>query len=262
MSNQLKIFDSHCHLDFPVFDDVRDALIEKAKNAGVCGILIPGVEQKNWRCIRQITARYPLCHTALGLHPMFVENHQKSHLHDLELALSVGPIAAVGEIGLDFYKPIKNQQLQREYFDAQVLIAKEAELPVLLHVRKAHDEVLRTLKFHHFESGGVVHAFNGNESQAQKYIDLGFKLGFGGTMTYPRAVKLRQLASQLPLSSIVLETDAPDMPPITCKKGFNTPLHLFDNFNSLVSLRDEPALAIAEQTTQNICSVINLDKCV
>ena len=259
MSPKFTLFDSHCHLDLPPFEGKVDALVEKCTGTGIGGILIPGVTREGWRRIRQITARLPICHTALGLHPMFIEKHDESHLHDLEMALSVGPIAAIGEIGLDYYNSDVNREEQLKYFKAQVDIAKEAQLPVILHVRKAHDEVLQILKNSHFQYGGICHAFNGSENQAERYIGLGFKLGFGGAMTFPRAAKLRKLATTLPLDAIVLETDAPDMPPVTCRQKYNTPLHLFDNFRTLIELRSELPTIIAAQTTENVRSVLNLE---
>ncbi|TQV86466.1 TatD family hydrolase [Aliikangiella coralliicola] len=259
MPNQVKLFDSHCHLDMPQFKGKVSTLVEKCEETGIGGILIPGVTREGWLRIRQITARVEICHTALGLHPMFIDQHEETHLHDLEMALSVGPIAAIGEIGLDYYKAGVNRDLQLRYFTAQVDIAKDARLPIVLHVRKAHDQVLQILKKSHFALGGIVHAFNGSENQAERYVELGFKLGFGGAMTFPRAAKLHKLAKNLPLESIVLETDAPDMKPVTCKQAYNTPLHLFDNFRSLISMREEPAAVIAKQTTQNVHTVLNLD---
>ena len=259
MPGSYKLFDSHCHIDFPQFESKLDTLLAKSIEAGIGGILIPGVKREGWRRIRQITARSQICHTALGLHPMYVKHHKETHLHDLEMALSVGPIAAIGEIGLDYYESDTNRDEQMMYFKAQVDIAKEAKLPVVMHVRKAHDQVLQVLKQANFAEGGIVHAFNGSENQAERYIDMGFKLGFGGAMTFPRAAKLRRMATILPLESIVLETDAPDMPPVTCKSKFNTPLHLFDNFRTLVELRDEPSREIAIQTTANAVSVLHFD---
>jgi len=259
MSNKITLFDTHCHLDFPEFDSNRKKMISVAEEAGISGILIPGVKRDGWRNIRQITATYPICHSALGLHPMFVDEHEDKDLHDLEMALSVGPIAAIGEIGLDFYKSGSNRSLQTHFVSAQVSIAKSAELPVVLHVRKAHDEMLKVLSLQDFKFGGIVHAFNGSEYQAERYCDMGFKLGFGGAMTFPRAAKLHRLATNLPLESIVLETDAPDMPPVTCRQSHNTPLHLFDNFRSLVTLRDDPAHEIADQTTRNALDVLNIE---
>jgi len=258
MTNKISLFDTHCHLDFPQFATHLDIIVAKAEETGISGILIPGVKRAGWRAIRQITATHSICFTALGLHPLFVEQHQQSDLHDLEMAMSVGPIAAVGEIGLDYYNQGTNRHSQMEFFKGQVAIAKSAALPLVLHVRKAHDEMIKTLSQLKFTEGGIVHAFNGSEHQANKYIDLGFKLGFGGAMTYPRAAKLHKLASSLPLESIVLETDAPDMPPVTCKKSFNTPLHLFDNFRSMMTLREESAGQIAMQTTINAHSALKL----
>jgi TatD DNase family protein len=259
MPNTIRLFDSHCHIDLPQFKGKVDLMIDKCMETGIGGILVPGVKREGWRRIRQICARKEICHSALGLHPMYVEEHQESHLHDLEMALSVGPIAAIGEIGLDYYNSGSNRELQLMYFKAQIDIAKEANLPIVLHVRKAHDEVLHILKTAHFSFGGIVHAFNGSESQAERYINLGFKLGFGGAMTFPRAAKLHKLATNLPLESIVVETDAPDIPPITFKGSYNTPLHMIDNFKTLFALRSEPAAVIATQTTQNVLSVLNLD---
>lgn len=258
MTNKISLFDTHCHLDCPQFSSNLKKLILKAEEAGISGILIPGVKRDGWRAIRQITATYTVCHTALGLHPMFVEQHSKNHLHDLEMALSVGPIAAIGEIGLDFYNAHSNRSMQLHFLTSQVSIAKTAKLPIVLHVRKAHDEMLKVLSQMKFKTGGIVHAFNGSEHQAQKYIELGFKLGFGGAMTYPRAAKLHRLAATLPLESLVIETDAPDMPPVTCQQDYNTPLHLFDNFRSLVTLRTESAAQIAMQTTINAHAALNL----
>ncbi|WP_196138439.1 TatD family hydrolase [Aliikangiella sp. G2MR2-5] len=259
MSTQITLFDSHCHLDFPIFDGKLDAIVEKCGQVGIGGILIPGVNRDGWRRIRQITARLPICHTALGLHPMYIDSHQEQHLHDLEMALSVGPIAAIGEIGLDFYEGRKSEKKQLQFFQAQIDIAKTARLPVILHVRKAHDQVLQILNQSHFAFGGFVHAFNGSENQAERYTHLGFKLGFGGAMTYPRAAKIRKLASSLPIESIVLETDAPDMPPITCKQKHNTPFHLIDILKCMAELRGENVAQIARQTTRNVHSVLNLD---
>jgi TatD DNase family protein len=259
MDNKITLFDTHCHLDFPQFSGNVDKLIAKAEEVGISGILIPGVKREGWRAIRQITATHGICHTALGLHPLFVDHHKKSHLHDLEMALSVGPIAAIGEIGLDYYHADSNRMMQTHFAVAQVSIAKAAQLPVVLHVRKAHDEMLKILTQLEFKEGGICHAFNGSEHQAQKYSDLGFKLGFGGAMTYPRAAKLHRLAANLPIESIVLETDAPDMPPLTCKQEHNTPLHLFDNFRSIVTLRNESAATVAKQTTVNAHAALKLD---
>ncbi|NVK22344.1 MAG: TatD family hydrolase [Kangiellaceae bacterium] len=255
---EIKLFDTHCHLDFPEFDRDRDALLEKMRKVGIENVLIPGVTKEKWRFIRQLSALKLGVHAAVGLHPMYLKEHKKEHLHDLELAVAIKPLAAIGEIGLDFYNKDFDRKVQIALFKAQLEIAKSSKLPLILHVRKAHEDVLLYLKTLHFEHGGIVHAFNGSKEQAKRYADFGFKLGFGGAMTYDNAVKLRELAASLPLQDIVLETDAPDMKPSTCKKEFNTPLHLFDNFNVLVELREESANDIAQATTANAKVVLGL----
>ena len=259
MTHKISLFDTHCHLDFPQLAEKLDFYLSKSEEAGISGILIPGVKKEGWRTIRQITAKYPICHSALGLHPFFVKEHKESDLHDLEMALSVGPISAIGEFGLDYQESKINSSQQVKLAKAQISIAISADLPVVLHVRKAHDEMIKILRQQKYKGGGIVHAFNGSEHQAHKYIEMGMKLGFGGAMTFTRAAKLHRLARNLPLDCIVLETDAPDMPPATCKSPHNTPLHLFDNFRSLITLRNESAVEIAEQTTTNAIEALKLD---
>lgn len=254
----IRLFDSHCHLDFPVFDNDRDAIFEQMRKVGIEGVLIPGVRKDNWRFIRQLAAIKPSVHVALGLHPMFLQEHRKEHIHDLELAAGVKPLAAIGEIGLDFYEKSLDRNVQISLFKAQLEIAKSCQLPVVLHVRKAHEDVLLYLKTMKFQEGGIVHAFNGSMQQAERYRELGFKLGFGGAMTHERAVKLRGLAQKLPLTDIVLETDAPDMLPANCDKEHNSPLLIFNNFNTLVSLREESGEEIARQTTANSRQILRV----
>ncbi len=252
------LFDTHCHFNVSDFDTDRESLLQLSQRVGVKGILMPGTTKESWRKIRQLTSLHKGLYAALGLHPLFVEYHKKSDIRSLELAIAIPPISAVGEIGLDFYVRELDRQKQITLFRTQLQIANIAHLPVILHVRKAHDEVLKHLRINNFRFGGFVHAFNGSEEQAKRYIDLGFKLGFGGAMTYPRAVKLRALATRLPLSALVLETDAPDMKPITCQSARNTPIHLVDNFRSLCELRSELPSKIALQTTENACQILDV----
>jgi TatD DNase family protein len=164
----------------------------------------------------------------------------------------------VGEIGLDFQEGRADQALQEKFFHRQLQMAKDAGLPVILHVRKAHEEVLKQLRILNFSHGGVVHAYSGDLNQAKRYAEHGFKLGIGGTITYQRAARVRALVSELPLEQIVLETDAPDMPPATCKSKRNTPLHIFDNFRALCSIRTESPAQIAKQTTENALQVFKI----
>ena len=209
---QINLIDTHCHIDFADFDDDRDQVIQAAVEAHVNDIIVPAVTYESWQRTTSICEQYPQCHLALGLHPMFIDEHQPQHLTALNGAIENHSPIAVGEIGLDFYLP--DQQLNREkqmlFFTKQLIIAKQHELPVIIHNRKAHDECLQVLQKQNLK-GGIIHAFNGSIQQAKKYIELGFLLGFGGMLTYERSRKLRTLLKALPLDSIVLETDAPDM---------------------------------------------------
>lgn len=255
---EFKLFDSHCHLDFAEFDRDREALLKQMEKVGIDGVLIPGVTKDKWRFIRQLNALHKNVYAAVGLHPMFLKEHKKKHIHDLELAAAMKPLWAIGEIGLDYYEKGLDRKLQIALFKAQVEIAKSCKLPIVLHVRKAHEDILLYLKTMHFSEGGIVHAFNGSAEQAKRYADLGFKLGFGGAFTYPTATKLRELAASLPLENLVLETDAPDMKPVTCTKSHNTPLYLFDNFNELCKLRPESPKDIANMTRDNSRKVLRI----
>jgi len=254
----LELFDTHCHLDFPVFDKDRKMLIDKSLENDIKNILLPAVKKDDWRVLRMHVALNQCLHAALGLHPMFIDEHTDKHLEDLEKALNLPPVKAVGEIGLDFYERDADKAKQENFFRAQLKLAKQKKFPVILHVRKAHDEVLKHMRLMQFDEGGIVHAFNGSLQHAKSYIAKGFKLGFGGTMTFERSVKIRELAKMLPLEAIVLETDAPDMVPSTSSSKRNTPVHLLDNFRALCQLRDETPEQIAEITTHNAKSVLRM----
>ncbi len=255
----MELFDTHCHLENSVFDKDREFLLEKSQENGISHILIPGTIKDGWRLIRMHVALNPCLHAALGLHPMFMETHTEQHLHDLELALKLPPVNAVGEIGLDFYNKNIDKQKQEDFFRAQVKIAKYNQLPIILHVRKAHEIVLKYIKLLQFDQGGIVHAFSGNLKQAREYVAKGFKLGFGGTITFERSVKIREMVKLLPLDSIVLETDAPDMVPSTSGFKRNTPVHLLDNFRALCALRSESPEEIALTTTNNAKSILKIN---
>ncbi len=256
---EIQLFDSITHLDDSVFDKERDTLIDRLPKVGIDGVLIAGITQDKWRFIRQLAALKKNVYSAIGLHPSFLEQHSKKNLHDLELAVGVKPLWAIGEIGLDYYESNVNRKAQIDLFSAQIQIAKAAKLPVILHVRKAHEDVLIYLKALNFHEGGIVHAFNGSLQQGMRYIEMGFKLSFGGAMTYPNAVRLRKLAEELPLDSIVLETNSPDMKPYNSKKAYNTPLHLFDVYNELCKIRPESSSDIARITCQNSKTVLRIN---
>ena len=254
----LELFDTICHLDFPAFDRDRKLIIQKANKVGVNHIMVPATKKDDWRLLRMHVAQNRSLYAALGLHPMMIEEHKESHLEDLDKALSLPPVNAVGEIGLDFYESREFRDKQELFFRSQLKLAIKHELPVILHVRKAHNEVLKHLEMLHFQQGGIVHAFSGSLELAKQYIAQGMKLGFGGTMTYPRSVKIREMVKMLPLESIVLETDAPDMIPATSQAERNTPIHLLDIFRVFCELRDESPQVLAEATTRNAKQVFKI----
>ena len=252
----MNIIDTHCHLDVADFDLDRDEVINRCRTAGVSKIIIPAIESKTWDKLLALCKTENGLYPALGLHPVFIEQHQPDDIKQLEQLLETARPVAIGEIGLDFYIKELDQQQQTDLFEAQLQIAKKHDLPVILHVRKAHDQVLQLLKKVKVK-GGFCHAFNGNLQQANKYIELGFKLGFGGTLTYENAHKIHKLAKELPLDSIVLETDAPDMVVNSHRGERNSPEYITDCLNSLAKIRNEDVALIAKQTTQNANDVIN-----
>ncbi|WP_034349151.1 TatD family hydrolase [Comamonas testosteroni] len=207
--------DTHCHLDAPEFAPDRDAVRAAAQAAGVTHLVIPAVQRSHWQDVIALAHRHGDSY-ALGIHPLYTPGAQDSDIAALRELLSQQRsdphLVAVGEIGLDFFVPGLDEQRQIWFYEQQIRLAREFELPVILHVRKSSDRLLKTLRQHRV-AGGIAHAFNGSAQQAQAFIDLGFKLGFGGAITYERALKLRELAACLPLEALVLETDAPDIPP-------------------------------------------------
>lgn len=253
----IHLIDSHCHLDFQQFKIDREAILLRCANLGVIDIVVPGVAADNWHNLIDICSESEILHPALGLHPQFMDEHKAEHLEQLkDLIDSVHPIA-IGEIGLDFYLPNHNKQAQIDLFTKQLNLAQSAQLPVLLHVRKAHDQTISLLKKYPVV-GGIVHAFNGSLQQAEHYQNLGFTFGIGGAITHVKATRLRALFNQLPLSSIVLETDAPDMPLAEMKQQRNTPENIPLILSSLASIRSESIQDIARITTHNAKRILNI----
>lgn len=207
--------DTHCHLDAAEFAPDRDAVRAAAQAAGVTHLVIPAVQRSHWQEVMVLAHRYGDSY-ALGIHPLYTPGAQESDIAALRELLGQQKgdphLVAVGEIGLDFFVPGLDAQRQIWFYEQQIQLAREFDLPVLLHVRKSSDRLLKTLRQYRV-AGGIAHAFNGSAQQAQAFMDLGFKLGFGGAITYDRALKLRELAASLPLEALVLETDAPDIPP-------------------------------------------------
>ena len=207
--------DTHCHLDAAEFDPDRDGIVAAARAAGVATIVLPAVDAGNFDRVRELAHRHALVY-ALGIHPMCTGAAGDADLALLRARLEAHRddprLVAVGEIGLDHFVAGLDPERQARIFAAQLALAQEFELPVLLHVRRAVDSVLKQLRTRPVQ-GGIAHAFNGSEQQAGAFVELGFKLGFGGALTFDRALRIRRVAAAVPLAAIVMETDAPDIAP-------------------------------------------------
>ena len=254
----MELVDTHCHLDIEAFDADRGQVLERARERGVRRLLVPAVDATHWDGLLQLCGSDNYLYPALGLHPVFLQTHTSGDIASLESAVEKHRPIAVGEIGLDYFVHELDRAKQQTLFEAQLEIARKASLPVILHVRKAHDQVLSTLRRIPVR-GGTVHAFNGSLQQAQQYIDMGFKLGFGGMLTYTRSRKIRQLAADLPVDALVLETDAPDMTVSAHQGERNSPEYLPDCLQALAEVRNAEPDELARQTTRNACSVFSLE---
>lgn len=236
------LIDTHCHLDAAEFDADRVSILASARAAGVGGFLVPAVGAADFDAVAALSRDNPDCRHAFGIHPMYVGQAGPDDLERLHARLVEGSAVAVGEVGLDGFVPDGDLPLQMRYFEAQLRLARDFDLPVVLHIRRAQDDILKFLRRIPVP-GGIAHAFNGSRQQADAFIKLGFRLGFGGAMTYPGSKRIRELAATLPLEAIVLETDAPDIPPAWCGGGRNDPANLARFAMELAALR---GLAVEE----------------
>lgn len=261
--------DTHCHLDAPEFDADRRTVRREAAAQGVVHCVIPAVERSNWDAVRLLAHQHGDSY-ALGIHPLYTGRAADGDLALLQEMLAqhhADPgLVAIGEIGLDYFVPGLDPARQERFYRAQLQLARRFDLPVILHVRRSADKLLKGLREIPVQ-GGIAHAFNGSLQQAQMFIDMGFKLGFGGAMTYDRALQLRRLAAELPLDALVLETDAPDIPPHWLytpaaqraeglSQGRNAPAELPRIAEVLAQLRGQPLPALAQATTANACAAL------
>jgi len=262
----MALIDTHCHLDAAEFDADRESVIQDALNNNIKMMVVPAVHRSNFVAVTTLAQTHSCCAHALGIHPMYVATSREEDLAFLEQEVanqmqSKHPPVAIGEIGLDYFIADYDKALQEHYFVEQLKIAKQYDLPVILHVRRAIDDILKHLRQYKVR-GGIAHAFNGSRQQAHAFIELGFKLGFGGALTYPRALKIRDLVSTLPLSAILLETDAPDIPPEWLEnERRNTPNQLLKIAQLIASLRHINHAQVTEITTNNALEILpNLAK--
>ncbi|WP_298824401.1 TatD family hydrolase [uncultured Piscinibacter sp.] len=260
--------DSHCHLDAPEFDVDRDAVLARARAAGVAQLVLPAVEVANFAAVRDLAHAHGLAY-ALGIHPLFVHRAADTDLDRLDAALAAARddrrLVAVGEIGLDHFVPGLDRERQERFYAEQLKLARRHGLPVILHVRRSADGLLKQLRRIEV-AGGIAHAFNGSAQQAQAFVGLGFRLGFGGAATFERALQIRELARSLPLEALVVETDAPDIPPhwlyrtaaqrAAGEAGRNEPAELPRIGAVLAALRGLPAEEFARATSANALAAL------
>ena len=256
--------DSHCHLDAPEFDADRARVVQAARDVGVHQMVIPAVQAAHFDAVRGLAHAHGLAY-ALGIHPLYVDAAAESdldHLRDALAAQRDDPrLVSVGEIGLDHFVPGLDRERQQRFYLAQLKLARDAGLPVILHVRRSADALLAGLRRVQVV-GGIAHAFNGSAVQAGHFVERGFRLGFGGALTFDRALQIRQLAASLPDTAVVLETDAPDIPPHWLYRtaaeraagltSRNTPAELPRIAHTLAELRGWTLAQTAQITAANV----------
>ncbi|CAI0985866.1 Uncharacterized deoxyribonuclease YjjV [Serratia quinivorans] len=252
--------DTHCHFDFPPFSDHEPESLALAEQAGVRRIIVPTVTADRFVRVLKLARDYPPLFAALGLHPLYIAKHHEPELEQLAGFLASQPpkLVAVGEIGLDLYMENPQFERQQRVLTAQLKLAKQYDLPVILHSRRSHDQLAAMLRRTEVPRRGVVHGFAGSLSQAQAFIRLGYYIGVGGTISYERAQKTRNVMAQLPLTSLLLETDAPDMPLAGYQGQPNRPERAVEVFHTLCQLRCESPIEIAAHLQHNTHALFTL----
>jgi TatD DNase family protein len=244
------LIDSHCHLDAAEFDRDRNDVIDRARAAGVRGQIVPAVDAAGWPKLRDVCQRDAGLIAAYGLHPICLASHRPEHLDELREWIRRERPLAIGECGLDFYLEDLDRDAQQFYFRGQLEIAREFDLPLVVHARHAVEAVIVAVK----SVGGlrgVVHSFAGSPEQARQLAKLDFMIGLGGPVTYPRANRLRKLAATVPIEQLLLETDAPDQPDADHRGQRNEPARIVNVLHAIAGLRGEDPADIAAATTRN-----------
>lgn len=256
------LIDSHCHIDFAQFDHDRGAILERCRKQGMRALVVPGATLEQWPALQSTVERftdpaYPRLLPAYGLHPCFMDAHSSGDVDELDAWLHQGAVA-VGEIGLDRFHDSSNLDRQLKLFKDQLSVARSHHLPILVHARKTQDLVLKLVKESGLQSGGIMHAFSGSLQQAQRAVDLGFKIGFGGAGTYDRANRIRAILRALPQHAIVFETDAPDIAPSFAMGDRNSPENLFRIVEILAEVRQEPVDQLWSYSSKNLQELLKI----
>jgi TatD DNase family protein len=261
--SNLVLFDTHCHFDFAPFSENYAQHLQHCRDAGVAFVLIPTIGTKNWSSAATLASEFPTqVYFSLGFHPYFLTQlptQQEWHRFELALQSRDPRCVAVGECGLDWHIDV-DTQIQRQVMQRQIDLASHFQLPLILHCRKSHSDLMHLLKKSKFQYGGIIHGFSGSVQQALAWIALGFKIGVGGVITYPRASKTRRTIQELPIEALVLETDAPDMPLHGYQGQPNHPQRLPLILKALAALRAVNEQELAPQLLQNSLEALRLDK--
>lgn len=244
------LVDSHAHLDAPEFDADRDAVLARARAAGVMRQIVPAVNAAGWPKLRDLCATEAGLLPAYGLHPMYLDDHREAHLAELRMWIERERPVAVGECGLDFFVEGLDAERQALFFDGQLRLARDFDLPVVVHARRAVDAVLAAIR-RFGPLRGVIHSYPGSADQAKRLFDLDFLVGIGGPVTYERANRLRTLAATLPIECLLLETDAPDQPDSDHRGQRNEPARLVRVLDAVAELRGMTPVELAAATTAN-----------
>lgn len=258
LANSFKFTDTHCHLDFDELTVDLEALIADCAQHRVLRIIAPAISPKNWPAILNLASTHPQVRIdkALGIHPWFLNDLSTNDLDALAKLIEKNStqLIAVGETGIDgtIAKQQNNLNKQIKFFEFQLALAKEHHKPIIVHHRQSHQGVTRSLRKYQPESAGVIHAFSGSYQDAKQYLDLGFYLGIGGTITYPRASKTIETVKKLPIDKLLLETDAPAMPLFGQQGKPNSPIKTVSVFENLCAIRAESPETIAAQLEVNV----------
>lgn len=244
------IIDSHCHIDFTEFDKDRQDVLARANTLGIQKIIVPGVKQNTWQRITEYCQTYEQLYPCYGLHPYFIDEHCENDLAQLKDQIAQNNTVAVGECGLDFFLKHLDKDKQHFYFEQQLDIAIETRLPVVIHARKSTEAVILAIK-QRPGLRGMIHSYSGSYEQASQLIELGFYLSFGGPVTYEKSTRLRKLVQTLPLSSLLVETDAPDQPVAKAHSARNEPGFIIDVIETIADLQQRDTEEIASITTEN-----------
>ncbi len=255
----MKLIDSHCHIDDDRLDVTREQVLRRAAEQGVDQIIVPATTAARWHKIRTLSQQNARLLPAYGLHPMFIEQHQREHLQQLETWIQQESPVAVGECGLDFFEGSETEAWQTELFIGQIDIANRYNLPLIIHARKSLDKVISQLR-RHPHHGGVIHSFAGSEQQARQLIEMNFCLGIAATVSFERARRLRQVVSSVPMESLLIESDAPDQSGPLHRGELNEPGFIADHLASIAELRQLDVEATALQLNRNCERLFALSK--